>query len=133
MKLRRVLRWVVPNVCFVACAAFVVSHMLDKLNERYAKRNASEWRRDLGMLRRELDIHALRHANAYPASLAELEAAQPDLRRFGVFDDPWKSAYVYIRPAGGWITPIVFCRGPDGLAGTADDLFLTRDLAYVDD
>ncbi|MBO7683247.1 MAG: type II secretion system protein GspG [Kiritimatiellae bacterium] len=38
-----------------------------------------------------------------------------------VVDDPWGAAYVYeTRPEGGH--PILYSKGPDGLAGTTDDV-----------
>ena len=70
------------------------------------------------------------HVGEYPTTEEGLNAlAAKAWRRKGwdgpyinhVVNDPWGNAYVYeARPEGGH--PILYSKGPDGLAGTADDV-----------
>jgi type II secretion system protein G len=42
--------------------------------------------------------------------------------RVGGWVDPWANSYVYTSPAEGSTAPVVMSLGPDGKAGTGDDI-----------
>ena len=76
------------------------------------------------------------HVGRYPATaegLEELAALRPQLKGwFGpyikkVVPDPWGRAYVYEEREGGG-HPVLYSKGPDGRAGTTDDVLPDQDL-----
>ena len=70
------------------------------------------------------------HTGEYPTTEQGLAALNKDLGVSGwdgpylvqLFDDPWGRDYVYEAPADEGALPRLFSLGPDGLAGTRDDL-----------
>lgn len=76
------------------------------------------------------------HVGRYPTTaegLEELAALRPKLPGwFGpyikkVVPDPWGHAYVYEEREGGG-HPVLYSKGPDGRAGTTDDVLPEQDL-----
>ena len=76
------------------------------------------------------------HVGRYPTTaegLEELAALRPQLKGwFGpyikkVVPDPWGRAYVYEEREGGG-HPVLYSKGPDGRAGTTDDVLPEQDL-----
>ncbi len=75
------------------------------------------------------------HVGRYPTTaegLEELAALRPQLKGwFGpyikkVVKDPWGRAYVYEEREGGG-HPVLYSKGPDGRAGTTDDVLPAQD------
>ena len=76
------------------------------------------------------------HVGRYPTTaegLEELAALRPQLKGwFGpyikkVVPDPWGHAYVYEEREGGG-HPVLYSKGPDGRAGTTDDILPEQDM-----
>ncbi len=76
------------------------------------------------------------HVGHYPSTeegLAALAAITPKKRGWNgpyinhVVKDPWGHDYVYVCNGEGEY-PTLYCKGPDGLAGTTDDVLPDRDL-----
>jgi len=83
------------------------------------------------------------HVGRYPTEaegLEELARIRPGLKGwFGpyikkVVEDPWGHAYVYARGEygergeGGEVHPVLYSKGPDGRAGTSDDVLPEQSL-----
>lgn len=70
--------------------------------------------------------YATRNGGAYPVSLEVLWMPDANGARYLEFDgpplDPWGNVYVYRAPQTDEEDPLVFSAGPDGIAGTEDDV-----------
>ncbi len=70
-----------------------------------------------------IDLYAIDNNDRYPSSLQDLVTGERVYLRGGVKKDPWGNDYVYVYP--GQNNPHsydLYSRGPDGVAGTADDI-----------
>lgn len=125
MKLRRwILRAVFGLLALLALAQIgvrVLDRMLIASSRRYVE--------DLYPLVAALDEYAEHHACRYPASLAELAAADEHghgnwrhVDESGTPCDAWGTAFVYVVPAAPGVRPIIYSVGPDRSSGTDDDL-----------
>ena len=74
------------------------------------------------------NLYNMKHGGKYPHQLSELQEGDDDNPPLleGEINDPWGNAYVYeTRPEGG--NPILYSKGPDGRAGTTDDVLPTQE------
>lgn len=71
---------------------------------------------EMGLITNQVESHRDKHAGTLPATLGELD---PGYR--GMHLDPWSRAYRYIVSDDGK-TFTISSDGPDGQAGTADDI-----------
>jgi general secretion pathway protein G len=83
-------------------------------------------RGQIGLIQSACDLFRL-HMNDYPASLQQLiENPQTGSKWAGPYmeklpKDPWNNDYVYEPVTGA--KPRIYSMGPDGQAGSADDVF----------
>lgn len=77
---------------------------------------------DLATYQNAIDLYALNNNDTYPKSLKELMSGKRNyLREYK--KDPWGNDYVYVRPGKHRKDSYdIFSRGPDGQAGTPDDI-----------
>lgn len=120
--------WCVAVLTGLVALAVVVPNVLEKFQHSDNNSHHAKWYRDLLALRSALDEYAVRNRGRYPEQFDELVTPDVNGYRFLNYSriplDPWKSPYVYVRPATSGARPFVYSLGPDRLAGTDDDRHL---------
>lgn len=84
---------------------------------------------DLATLESAIELYALDHNDKYPQQLTDLmnDPKHEYLRDWK--PDPWKNPYQYVYPGKKHPKSYdVFSMGPDGQAGTPDDIYPDTDL-----
>lgn len=82
---------------------------------------------DIEELTNALNEFSLRNSGSYPAALEVLWMPDANGARYIERDaapvDVWGNAYEYRLPGPDDVEPLVFSKGPDGVADTADDVY----------
>ncbi len=70
-----------------------------------------------------IELFAIDNNDRYPSNLNDLVSGERVYLRGGVKRDPWGNDYVYQHPGrNNTHSYDLFSRGPDGVAGTSDDI-----------
>lgn len=126
---------VVCVMVFIAAAFIGVKSGAIPLGRKHVSKAGIQARQSIDALAQACGRYRF-HVGRYPTTeegLAELAALRPGLKGwFGpyvkkVVPDPWGREYVYeTRKDGGH--PVLYSKGPDGRAGTTDDVLPEQDL-----
>lgn len=120
---------------FIAAAFIGVQSGAIPLGKKRVSKAAIQARQSMDALAQACGRYKF-HVGRYPTTaegLEELAALRPQLKGwFGpyikkVVPDPWGHAYVYEEREGGG-HPVLYSKGPDGRAGTTDDVLPDQSL-----
>jgi hypothetical protein len=122
----------------MACAAVIVGRRWLSGPKDFPQARLAKVRADLARFVKALDEYALSNAGRYPATLEALVTPRWSGDRYlqstRVPLDPWGAAYGYAPPAAGDESVRVWSHGPDGRAGSEDDIERhTANLSLVPD
>ena len=124
----RVVKWTAGAVGALLVLTLIVPNVLEKYSSTGSDGGLHRCRTDLRAITAALDEYAARNQGRYPEQLDDLIA--PDATGYRLLNytriplDPWRSSYVYVRPASSDARALLYSLVPDRRWGTDDDLRL---------